>query len=50
MEAFLQFLARDIAAHPGSIRELDKRQVARIGALVKGVSVDLDAPLDRRGE
>jgi len=50
LEAFLRFLARDIAGRPERIRALGRRSAARIRALVKGVKVDLEAPLDPGGE
>ena len=49
-EAGLRFLARDIAGRPERIRALGRRGAARIRALVKGVKVDLEGPLDPGGE
>lgn len=42
---FLAFLARDMTDEPGRIRPVPKSLLARGKALVKGVKVDLDAPL-----
>ena len=42
---FLAFLARDMAAQPQRIQPIPRALVARGKALVKGVKVDLDAPL-----
>lgn len=42
---FLDFLARDMAAHPERLRGIDRDFVARIQLLVKDVEVDRDAPL-----
>ncbi len=48
--AFLDFLARDMARHPHRIKALDKGLAGRVRSLVKGVEVDLDAPLPDDGE
>jgi antitoxin PrlF len=42
---FLDLLARDIASQPSRMRAVDSALVARLRNLVKGVDVDLDAPL-----
>jgi antitoxin PrlF len=42
---FLEFLARDMSNEPAGIRPVVKAQVSRGKALVKGVEVDLEAPL-----
>jgi antitoxin PrlF len=42
---FLKFLARDMTNEPGRIQPVQKSLLARGKALVKGVKVDLDAPL-----
>ena len=42
---FLDFLARDMAKEPGRIRLVPSSLVSRGRDLVKGVKVDLDAPL-----
>lgn len=47
---FLDFLARDMAAHPKRLQSLDAGLVRRIRALVAGVEVDLDAPLSADDE
>jgi hypothetical protein len=45
MEAFLAFLAHDIAASPESVRPLSRERAERIDRLVKGVRVKGDEPL-----
>lgn len=42
---FLDFLARDLADHPGRLQAVDAGLAQRIQALVGGVEVDLDTPL-----
>ena len=42
---FLEFLARDMAHEPARIRPVPRSLVSRAKALVKGVEVDVDAPL-----
>ena len=42
---FLEFLARDMAHEPARIRPVPRSLVSRAKALVKGVDVDIDAPL-----
>jgi antitoxin PrlF len=42
---FLAFLARDMAAEPQRIQPVSPKLVARGNALVKGVEVDVNAPL-----
>jgi antitoxin PrlF len=42
---FLEFLARDMSNEPARIRPMAKALVSRGKALVRGVKVDLDAPL-----
>lgn len=42
---FLDFLERDIAHHPERVRTVGTKLAARIRSLVRGVDVDLDAPL-----
>jgi len=42
---FLEFLTRDMKNHSARIRPVPKALVSRGKALVKGVQVDLDAPL-----
>ena len=48
LETFLDFLARDLAAHPRRLRALDAGLARRIRSLTKGVKVDLGAALDPR--
>ncbi|MCO5118046.1 MAG: type II toxin-antitoxin system PrlF family antitoxin [Burkholderiaceae bacterium] len=45
LDAFLGFLAQDIAAHPERVRAIDSGLVQRIRALTDSVEIDLDAPL-----
>jgi antitoxin PrlF len=45
LDTFLAFLARDIANEPARIRPVPKSLVTRGKALVKGVRVDLNAPI-----
>lgn len=47
---FLDFLAQDIATHPGHLQGVDTGFKKRIKALVKNVAVDLDAPLAAEDE
>ena len=47
---FLDFLARDIASHPERLKTLDAGFVRRVQALVAGVEIDLDAPLNADDE
>jgi antitoxin PrlF len=42
---FLDFLARDVAAHPEHLKSIDPGLRKRIKSLVKNIEVDLDAPL-----
>lgn len=43
--AFLDFLERDMIAHPERLQPMDPELYARATELVKGIEVDLDAPL-----
>lgn len=45
LAAFLQLLARDLAAHPERVQGLDAAFAHRLKGLVADVDVDLDAPL-----
>ncbi len=47
---FLDFLARDLAAHPQRLQAVDAGLARRIRSLVGGVEVDLDAPLSADDE
>jgi antitoxin PrlF len=47
---FLDFLAHDMVAHPGRIRSISPKLVRRARSLVKGIKIDLDAPLPSEGE
>ena len=48
--AFLEFLARDIAAHPRHVQAIDAGLAKRMRALTRGVKVDLGAALDPADE
>jgi antitoxin PrlF len=48
--AFLGFLARDIAGHPGRMQGIDASFVKRLQALIGGIEVDLDTPLSADDE
>jgi antitoxin PrlF len=43
--AFLNFLARDIAAHPERLQAIDAGFVRRLQELTADIESDLDAPL-----
>ncbi|MDR1849862.1 MAG: type II toxin-antitoxin system PrlF family antitoxin [Zoogloeaceae bacterium] len=45
LEAFLDFLERDIIEHPEHIQPMDASYFQRLHALVAGCEIDLDAPL-----
>ena len=42
---FLAFLARDIEAHPETLRSFSPEFVRRVRSLTQDVEIDLDAPL-----
>jgi len=44
-KVILDFLERDIAAHPERLRPITAEQVRRVQSLVGCVSVELDTPL-----
>jgi antitoxin PrlF len=48
--SFLDFLARDIAAHPERLQAVDANLLQRVQGLVLDVEVDLDAPLSATDE
>ncbi|MDS3860507.1 type II toxin-antitoxin system PrlF family antitoxin [Thermosynechococcaceae cyanobacterium BACA0444] len=50
IEAFLNFLAKDIDQHPEHIREVNSDLVAYVRVLVKDVTVELDLPLSDEDE
>jgi len=50
MDAFLDFLAADMARHPERLQTLDAELVQRVQALTSGVALDLDAPLSADDE
>ncbi len=50
LDAFLGFLAQDIAAHPERVRAIDHGLVQRIRALTDKAAIDLDAPLSADDE
>jgi hypothetical protein len=45
LDAYFEFLARDMKAHPERVRPLNEKQWARIGKLVEGIEVNLDEDL-----
>lgn len=47
---FLNFLARDMAAHPEHLKSIDAGLRKRIKSLVKNVKVDFDAALSDEDE
>ena len=47
---FLNFLARDIAAHPEHLLAVESSLVAHIQSLIGNIEVDLDAPLSAEDE
>ena len=47
---FLDFLTRDLHLHPQRLQVLGSDFAARVRGLVKGVEVDLDAPLSTADE
>lgn len=50
MDAFLDFLAADMARHPERLQTLDAELVQRVQALTSGITLDLDAPLSADDE
>ena len=46
VRAFLEFLASDIRAHPERIRSVSPQLRARIEALIAGLEIDLNAPIE----
>ena len=44
--AFLEFLAKDIERHPENLKPLTPALMRRVKKLVRGIKVDLDAPID----
>ena len=50
VEKFLAFLARDMESHPEQIRGISPALLRRARSLVKGVKIDLDAPLQPEDE
>src|SRR3990172_1912202 len=48
--SFLDFLGRDIAAHPRHVRVIDAGLAKRMRTLTKGVKVGLEASLDPTDE
>ena len=50
LDAFLAFLARDMAAHPEQLQALDAGLVNKLQSLVGGVEIDLDAALSADDE
>jgi len=50
LDAFLGFLAKDIAQHPKRLQGLDPALMQRMQALTAGVTVDVDALLSADDE
>ena len=50
LDAFLEFLSRDIEQHPQRLRAFDGALRERIAGLVGNATVDLDAPLTPEDE
>lgn len=50
LDAFLSFLARDIATRPERLQAIDPAFVQRMHSLVEDVEVDLDSPLSDEDE
>jgi len=50
VDKFLAFLAHDMEMHPDRIRGVSPKLVRRARSLVKGVKIDLDAPLPSEAE
>jgi len=50
LEKFLELLARDIAAHPHHIKSISSGLAKHARALIRGVKIDLNAPLDPEEE
>lgn len=50
IHGYLEFLARDIVAHPQRLAMLDAGLVKRLQGLVEGIEVDLDAALSADDE
>lgn len=50
LDAFLGFLARDIADHPDRLQAIDAAFVQRLRALVGDTEIDLNAPLSAEDE
>ena len=46
LDAFLDFLAKDIQTHPERLMPIDEKRVAYAASLVEGVEVNLEASLD----
>jgi antitoxin PrlF len=44
--SFLAFLARDIERHPENLKAFPPAMKTRLAALVEGVAVDLEAPIE----
>jgi antitoxin PrlF len=46
VDAFLDFLARDMASHPEQLTGLTPDLVSHIQRLTEGIDIDLDAPIE----
>lgn len=50
MECFLNFLSKDLQAHPERLQAIDAAWVKRLQAVVKNTVIDLNAPLSNDGD
>jgi antitoxin PrlF len=50
MERFLDFLSKDLQAHPERLQAIDAAWVKRLQAIIKNTAIDLDAPLPNDGD
>jgi len=50
MERFLDFLTKDLQAHPERLQAIDAAWVKRLQAVIKNTAIDLDAPLPNDGD
>ena len=49
LTAWLGFIEADIARNPARLKEIDEATIREAEDLVRGIDVDLDAPLDHDG-
>jgi antitoxin PrlF len=50
VDAFIEFLERDMFTRPDSLRAFPSELLDQGMALTKGIKVDLDAPIEIEGE